>query len=129
MKKRTLTTLVQFAKRGGVTIMALELYDCYIFFSPILLMALELYDCYVFLSSKSRDFQATGRENKKTWRTFLSFLVEKSILWVSFCIKISFDYISSEKYIFYFHNMHSVNLHNHSLARCYADFSDLARIM
>ncbi len=66
---------------------------------------------------------------QKTWRTFLSFLVQKSIFWVSFCIKISFDYISSEKYIFYFHNIHSVNVHNHSLGRCCEDFSDLARIM
>ena len=38
---------------------------------------------------------------------------EKSIFWLSFCIKMDFDHISSEKYMFYFLNIHSVNVHNH----------------
>lgn len=51
-------------------------------------------------------------------------------IWVSFCKKKKrVDYISSEKYVFYFHNIHSANVHKHSLARCCEDFSDLARIM
>ncbi len=41
-------------------------------------MALELYDCYIFFAysfaSKSRDFQDTGRENKKHGRHFSHFL-------------------------------------------------------
>lgn len=90
------------------------------FFLPILFL---LFYVQVTWLSRFRPWE------QKTWRTFLSFLVKKAIFWVSFCIKISFDYISSEKYIFYFHNIHSVNVHNHSLARCCEDFSDLARIM
>ena len=41
--------------------MALELYDCYIFFHPFF--------SYCFVS-KSRDFQDSGRENKKNMADF-----------------------------------------------------------
>lgn len=90
------------------------------FFLPILFL---LFYVQVTWLSRFRPWE------QKTWRTFHRFLVKKSIFRISFCIKISFDYISSEKYIYYFHNIHSVNVHNHSLARCCEDFSDLARIM
>ena len=99
-------------------------------------MALELYDCNIFcaysfpnvLRPSHVTFKIPAWE-QKTWWTFLSFLVKKSIFWVIFCIKIRFHYISSEKYIFYFYNIDSVNVHNHSLARCCEDFSAIGRII
>jgi len=100
-------------------------------------MALKLYDCYIFFAYSSPivfrqshvTFKITAVRTKNM--ADISFMFsEKNYIFSWFLHKkTSFDYISSEKYIFYFHNIHSVSVHNSLFARYCKYFSDLTRIM
>ena len=86
-------------------------------------MALESYDCYLFspysfptvMGPSHVTFKIPAVRTKNIVDVSLIFSEKNQYFYLVFYIKMRVDYISSKKNIFYFYNIHSVNVHNQCL--------------